>query len=342
VADKERRNGLSWCRLWADVLDSPRVGRLTDRTFRVWILMLAYCARQGFGEMIPDSPTDVAWAMRLPEADVVAAFNELAAAGLIQDAGEGMSISGWKERNPLSDCDPTGAERQKRYRETRAKLDGVTRYVTDASRVTSRTSNGRVTGSDADAEKTQTQTPVCNLAPSAGGAIPVPPTVAHTPPEPSGKPIPKTDADLKPIFEAYCRGSGQRLTWRMQVVYPTEQIARFGLPPARVELAARTYAKGMTGGIAPSYPRFAQDFDRWNAEVDRRPVDETPGKHRRAGTTGGTFTRAGPQDPKLGAPSAARAMHGWCKTHPGRAAVSAAGLCGECRDSMTRQEAVSA
>ena len=117
----------------------------------------------------------------------------------------------------------------------------------------------------------------------------MPPTVARTH-------IPKTDADLRPIFDAYCRGAGQRLTWRMQQVYPTEQIARFGVTVAQVEAAARRYVAGMTDGIAPSYPKFAADFDRWRAEAER------PGRGRTAGTTGG-LRRA--DDPRLGAPSAA-------------------------------------
>ena len=62
-------------------------------------------------------------------------------------------------------------------------------------------------------------------------------------------------------------------------------------------------------------------------------VTELPGSERTHGTTGGGFRRAG-DDSKLGTPSAARAQHGWCKAHPGRAAVSAAGLCSECRDAM--------
>lgn len=124
----------------------------------------------------------------------------------------------------------------------------------------------------------------------------MPPTVARTP-------IPKTDQDLQPFFEAYCRGSGQRLTWRAQHFLPTERIASHGPTPQRVEAAAKLYASTCSAGITPSYQRFASDFDRWQAELDRPKAVETPGRGRQR------------EDIRAGAPSAAAAQ-GWCKRHP--------------------------
>lgn len=66
---------------------------------------------------------------------------------------------------------------------------------------------------------------------------------------------------------------------------------------------------------------------------------QATGSCRPAGTTGGLVRLGAQQDPKLGTASAARAVHGWCKKHPGRAAVSPAGLCEQCRDAMTQEHA---
>lgn len=105
------------------------------------------------------------------------------------------------------------------------------------------------------------------------------------PPAPTRRaPIPTTDADLQPFFAAFCRGSGLPLTWGAAQVFPTEQIARHGLPADRVRAVAAHYREKLRDGT-PSLAKFAADFDRWRASLDslERPApkhtaEPRPGK----------------------------------------------------------------
>lgn len=94
---------------------------------------------------------------------------------------------------------------------------------------------------------------------------------ASSPSAPGGNgkpPILKTDADLEPILRAWCDGTGQKLTWRQQHIYPCEQIASHGATPDLVRRVATLYRSRMDKGT-PSLPRFAAEFDRWRGEVER-------------------------------------------------------------------------
>lgn len=132
------------------------------------------------------------------------------------------------------------------------------------------------------------------------GNLPEPAKAARVP---VGNP-PKSDAELRPLFDAYCAGTGQRLTWRHQYVLPCEQIAVLTRDAAVVQRAARFYAQALGVGITPSLQRFAAEFDKWRAESERPAREAT--KQRR-------------DDPRFGAPSpASRRL--WCSrcmtTHP--------------------------
>lgn len=81
---------------------------------------------------------------------------------------------------------------------------------------------------------------------------------------------PASDSELRPLFDAYCRGSGQGLAWRVQAILPTEQIATHTRDPAEVERVASHYRATLTEGKPASLPRFAAEFDRWRAEADRK------------------------------------------------------------------------
>jgi hypothetical protein len=82
---------------------------------------------------------------------------------------------------------------------------------------------------------------------------------------------PATDDQLRAVLAAWNRGSGQRLTWGARQMLPTEQIARHGPDLPDIERAAAAYVASLSRGFPPSFPRFAEQFDRWISEADRPP-----------------------------------------------------------------------
>lgn len=93
---------MSWLRLDDGFPQHPKIAALTDRQFRDWLTLLAYCARYKTGGEVPEGSLRV---LGVRSASV-AAFQEL---GLLED----LTVHDWEKYNP---ADPTNAERQARHR----------------------------------------------------------------------------------------------------------------------------------------------------------------------------------------------------------------------------------
>lgn len=125
---------MSWLRLDDGFAQHPKVAALSDREFRHWIRLLTWCARYKTGGDVPD------YALRelAIGSKVRAAFVEL---GLLDEDDEGLTVHDWEQFNP-----PSGAERQKRYRDRKKNATrNVTRYVTSdepLARARQRAGNG--------------------------------------------------------------------------------------------------------------------------------------------------------------------------------------------------------
>ena len=140
-----------WFRLYAEAVDDEKLRLLAfeDRWHFVAILC---CKAQGLleGEDADLRMRKVCVKLGLDERELGEVVRRLAAVGLIER--ETYAPLAWDHRQFRSDHDPTAAIRQKNWRENK-KL----RSVTDVSRVTLRTSNGRVTPSETETE-TETET----------------------------------------------------------------------------------------------------------------------------------------------------------------------------------------
>lgn len=127
-----------WFRLYDTLLDDPKVQRLPDHLFKTWVNLLCLASRSN-----GDLPCieDIAFALRLDDAEAAARLAALVERGLI-DNGDVARPHNWSERQFLSDGDPTAADRQRRKRD---KARHVTRdneechaHVTRDTSVTSR------------------------------------------------------------------------------------------------------------------------------------------------------------------------------------------------------------
>lgn len=171
---------LSWFRLYAEAVDDDKL-RLLAFEDRWHFIALLCCKAQG----ILDSHGDlvrrkvcVKLGLDMRELDEVA--RRLSEVELIDQ--QTLEPLAWGKRQFVSDRDNTAAERQRRRRQ-KLKESTVNERVTEASRVTSRNSHGRVTRPDTDTDtdtedsgygiSNEIPTPVAETASGSRPNIPV-------------------------------------------------------------------------------------------------------------------------------------------------------------------------
>ena len=100
-----------WFRFYDAALEDPKVQRLTPPLFKTWVNILCIASRCD-GKL--PSATDMAWSLRMDDAEFAEHLKALVAAGLIDSGPDGHRPHGWETRQYQSD---SSAERMKRHRE---------------------------------------------------------------------------------------------------------------------------------------------------------------------------------------------------------------------------------
>lgn len=118
-----------WFRLYADLLDDPKVQRLQPALFKTWVNLLCLASRND-GKL--PCLLDAAFSLRMEEQQLNDHLNTLVDFGLLDAEDEELRPHNWDNRQFKSDQDPTAADRQKRKRE-RDRGNIVTRDDTVAS-----------------------------------------------------------------------------------------------------------------------------------------------------------------------------------------------------------------
>lgn len=103
-----------WFRFYDDAVHDPKLLKLSDGTFRMWVMLLCVASKEK--GTLP-STEDLGFYLRVKPARVAALIAELVAAGLLDKTGNGFSPHNWAGRQYQSDG---SAERVKRHREKRA------------------------------------------------------------------------------------------------------------------------------------------------------------------------------------------------------------------------------
>jgi hypothetical protein len=111
----------AWIRLYTEVIHDPKVCRLSDRLYRVWIGCLCMAAETD-GYLPPLK--DVAFTLRMNEKAAQEALAGLELAGLIDRELEGQRMHGWENRQYESDTN--AAERMRRHRKNKRDISPVT------------------------------------------------------------------------------------------------------------------------------------------------------------------------------------------------------------------------
>lgn len=120
MARGKAKNLGPWCRLYASILDNPKLERLSDSVFRGHIKMMGVATV--YGGMIPLDLDDVAIRLRKPIGKVRDLIQVLLSANLLERTHGGYIIHDWEEMQFDSDVS-TG--RVKQFRE-RQKTDNET------------------------------------------------------------------------------------------------------------------------------------------------------------------------------------------------------------------------
>jgi hypothetical protein len=103
--------GVPWFRFYTEVLNDPKILRLTDKEFRTWVLTLCVAAEND-GKICTD---DLAIQLRMPEAKTSQLFDSLVVRGLLHETEDGCAEPhNWKVRQYKSDVSTV---RVKRFRE---------------------------------------------------------------------------------------------------------------------------------------------------------------------------------------------------------------------------------
>ena len=109
---------LQWFRFYAEVLDDPKVQRLSGPTFKNWLNVLCLASR-GDG-VLPPTP-DIAFALRMGEKEAAAVVSELRTAGLIDETARGLMPHNWEGRQFQSD---SSKNRTRAWRGRKRHRDG--------------------------------------------------------------------------------------------------------------------------------------------------------------------------------------------------------------------------
>lgn len=117
-----------WFRMYADVLDDPKVQKLPPPLFKAWVNLLCLASRHG--GVLPEIG-DIAFALRADENVTRDIIRDLVGRGLI-DEGDALSPHNWDGRQFKSDQDDTASERKRaqRERDKERKKGSVTPPVT--------------------------------------------------------------------------------------------------------------------------------------------------------------------------------------------------------------------
>jgi hypothetical protein len=121
----------SWFRLYAEFAHDPKVQVLTESLQRRYVMLLCLRCNEHY-EKRPDD--EIALSLRISLQEWLVTKEALIERNLLKSDG---TINGWEKRQYISDLkDPTAAERQKRYRDSKRNVrnDGVTSRLPEQNR----------------------------------------------------------------------------------------------------------------------------------------------------------------------------------------------------------------
>lgn len=131
-----------WIKLYHEIIDDPKMGRLPDRTWRRTIEFFLLAGDRDDGGTLP-APTDIAWRLRIPEAELMEDLRALEAIGIMHQEDGIWIVTKFADRQ----APVPASERGSRYRERQRKQEYYDEQTDDE-----RDANESFADTDTDAE----------------------------------------------------------------------------------------------------------------------------------------------------------------------------------------------
>ncbi len=149
-----------WFRLYTDAMRDPKVGRLSDKDFRLWVELLSVAAEND-GHIPPVDDLRIILKRRLDH--LSSAVDRLISIGLIDCLADGYAPHNWEKRQYKSDV---STARVRKYREK----GNVSETAPDTDTDTDNTL-AKASGADAPSDKAFWDSAKAYLGPSSGSLI---------------------------------------------------------------------------------------------------------------------------------------------------------------------------
>ena len=107
---------MKWLRLYYEILDDTKVSKMSDKEFRIWILLMCYASEVGNDGQIPSDGVQISWRIREKLDEVVSALNKLKELDILVKNNGNLQFKNWQKRQYKSD---DSKERQKLSRVSR-------------------------------------------------------------------------------------------------------------------------------------------------------------------------------------------------------------------------------
>ncbi len=138
-----------WIKLYDEILEDPKMGRLSDGAYRFCINLFLLASRQEARDgSLPDL-CDIAWILRLDEKTAASHLGELVKGGIVTHEGEKVTVTKFSDRQGKTET----AERMKQYRDRKRKTGKDDEPVTPDETEPPRESYDDVTTRNADIDK---------------------------------------------------------------------------------------------------------------------------------------------------------------------------------------------
>lgn len=156
-----------WIKLYLEILDDPKMGRLPDRLYRRAIEFFLLAGDYGEDGRLPPVG-DIAWRLRLSDEEVKLDLQELAKVRIVTQTDTGWVVTNFSRRQAAA----SGAERQQAYRDRKRKRQY---YGASNGSVTNRYVESDVdSDSDSDSDVVATTTPESQLSAAFVNATGIP------------------------------------------------------------------------------------------------------------------------------------------------------------------------
>lgn len=110
---------MQWFRVYTEIIDDPKMAKMDNSTFRVFIYLLAVASEAGNDGKINMTIEDISWRIRTPSDTLILAIKYLSENNIIQTQKNEIIVTNWKKRQFMSDDINA---RVKRFREKQGNV----------------------------------------------------------------------------------------------------------------------------------------------------------------------------------------------------------------------------